>query len=70
MGKGSASSGALAPLRPVSELLDHLQEVTGSPGHDVDGTVGDRVVGARTDRSARVAGHGVNATNQFGSRLS
>jgi len=31
MGKGSASSGALTPLRPVSELLDHLQEVTGGP---------------------------------------
>ena len=31
MGKGSASAGALAPLRPVSELLDHLQEVTGGP---------------------------------------
>ena len=31
MGKGSASAGALTPLRPVSELLDHLQEVTGGP---------------------------------------
>ena len=31
MGKGSASSGALTPLRPVSELLEHLQEVTGGP---------------------------------------
>ena len=29
MGKGSA--GALAPLRPVTELLDHLVEVTGGP---------------------------------------
>ncbi len=31
MGKGSASAGALTPLRPVSELLDHLTEVTGAP---------------------------------------
>jgi ribonuclease III len=31
MGKGSASAGALTPLRPVSELLDHLREVTGVP---------------------------------------
>ncbi len=31
MGKGSASAGALTPLRPVSELLDHLQQVTGGP---------------------------------------
>ena len=31
MGKGSAASGALTPLRPVSELLDHLTEVTGGP---------------------------------------
>ena len=31
MGKGSASSGALTPLRPVSELIDHLQQVTGGP---------------------------------------
>ena len=31
MGKGSASAGALTPLRPVSELLDHLTEVTGGP---------------------------------------
>ena len=31
MGKGSASAGALTPLRPVNELLDHLTEVTGGP---------------------------------------
>ena len=31
MGKGSASAGALTPLRPVAELLDHLREVTGIP---------------------------------------
>ena len=31
MGKGSASAGALTPLRPVTELLDHLREVTGAP---------------------------------------
>ena len=31
MGKGSASAGALTPLRPVAELLDHLVEVTGGP---------------------------------------
>ena len=31
MAKGSASAGALTPLRPVSELLDHLVEVTGGP---------------------------------------
>ena len=30
MGKGSASAGELAPLRPVGELLRHLEEVTGS----------------------------------------
>jgi ribonuclease-3 len=31
MGKGSASAGELAPLRPVAELLGHLEEVTGGP---------------------------------------
>jgi ribonuclease-3 len=30
MGKGSASAGELAPLRPVTELAGHLAEVTGS----------------------------------------
>ncbi len=30
MGKGSASAGDLAPLRPVAELLHDLQEVTGA----------------------------------------
>ena len=30
MGKGSASAGELAPLRPVEELLHHLEEVTGT----------------------------------------
>jgi ribonuclease-3 len=30
MGKGSASGGELAPLRPVGELLRHLEEVTGT----------------------------------------
>ena len=29
MGKGSPAVGAPTPLRPVSELLDHLEEVTG-----------------------------------------
>ena len=31
MAKGSAAAGALTPLRPVAELLDHLVEVTGGP---------------------------------------
>ncbi|QKE84232.1 ribonuclease III [Arthrobacter sp. NEB 688] len=31
MGKGSASADALAPLRPVAELVGHLSEVTGGP---------------------------------------
>ena len=31
MGKGSAAAGALTPLRPVSELLEHLTQVTGGP---------------------------------------
>jgi ribonuclease III len=30
MGKGSPAVDALTPLRPVTELLDHLEEVTGS----------------------------------------
>lgn len=31
MGKGSATAGGLAPLRPVSELAGYLTEVTGVP---------------------------------------
>jgi len=31
MGKGSAAIDALTPLRPVTELLEHLEEVTGGP---------------------------------------
>jgi ribonuclease III len=31
MGKGTAAAGARTPLRPVSELLEHLTEVTGGP---------------------------------------
>ena len=29
MGKGSAAADELAPLRPVAELLRHLEQVTG-----------------------------------------
>ena len=29
MGKGPAAAGSLTPLRPVTELVDHLSEVTG-----------------------------------------
>ena len=49
MGKGSGSTGALVPLRPVSELLDHLTQVTGGP---VDAALLQRHVVGGKERNA------------------
>ena len=45
MGKGSTSAKALTPLRPATELLDHLVEVTGGP---VDGPLLERALTHRS----------------------
>ena len=45
MGRGSAQSGDLTPLRPVSELATLLEEVT---GRDVDGALLERALTHRS----------------------